>query len=68
MVVDGIASEWCLALASGAVSHGDGAMSLRSNCARLSLDAVQVRAPATIDSLPQSDVGRGQHDSIDSDI
>ena len=43
-------------------------MSLRSNCARLSLDAVQVRAPATIDSLPQSDVGRGQHDSIDSDI
>ena len=34
--------QWCLILASGAVSHGDGALSLRFNCARLSLDAIQV--------------------------
>ena len=32
--------QWCLALTSGAVSHGDWAVSLRINCARLSLDAV----------------------------
>ena len=30
--------QWCLTLASGSVSHGDGAVSLRTNCARLSLD------------------------------
>ena len=30
--------QWCLTLALGAVSHGDGAVSLRFNCARLSLD------------------------------
>ena len=34
--------QWCLALASGAGLHGDGALSLRFNCARLSLDAIQV--------------------------
>ena len=33
---------WCLILASGEVSHGDGALSLQFNCARLSLDAIQV--------------------------
>ena len=35
-----------LAIASGAVSHGDGALeavSLWFNCARLSLDAIQVQ-------------------------
>ena len=37
--------QWCLAIASGAVSpvdDGGGALSLRFNCARLSLDAIQV--------------------------
>ena len=33
--------QWCLTLASGAISHGDGALSLRFNCARLSRDAIQ---------------------------
>ena len=33
--------QWCLILASGAVSHGDGALSLLFNCARLSLGAIQ---------------------------
>ena len=34
--------QWCLALASGAGLHGDGALSLLFNCARLSLDTIQV--------------------------
>ena len=38
---------------------------VRFNCARLSLDAIQVCTPTTKALLPRSDVGSGQHDSND---
>ena len=39
---DNASGVHCLALALGEVSHGDGVMNLRFNCARHSLDFIQV--------------------------
>ena len=55
--------QWCLTLASGAVSHGVGAVGLRFNCARLSLDVFQVRTSTIFGRSTQSDVGGGPLDS-----
>ena len=53
--------QWCLALAWGTDSHGDGAVSLRSNCARLSLGAIQPHALWLNTAV--SGVGSGPWDS-----
>ena len=55
--------QWCLALAQETVSPGNGPLSLRFNCARLSLDAIQVRTSATCCRSTGSDVGRGEDPS-----